>query len=629
MDSNWENFLKTCKRKKYSEKDVEKFEEAKKFLEKKIKKDSEKRRINHNLNIGKVLLENQFLNEVVISGILYKIEKLTDYNEIEERFGKEIANIIKAQRSFKETKKKNILAEPEELRKILLMTVSDTRVIFIKLANELVKLRNIKSFQKEEKNKFLEDIFEIYIPLSNRLGLEKIRKELEEKAFKESNLKKYNEIKKFVKKTKTTREDFVEECKKNFSRDIKSKVKNFKIKGREKSIYSIYKKIVERKVPLDKQRDLFGVRIITKTKEECYNILGILLEKYNLIEGSFKDYIRNPKPNGYESLHVTIKIEEKIVEVQIRTQEMDEDAEEGIAAHWSYKKIKSDKSFEKKIGWLKSLINLQLEKKGDDLLKEVKIDLFGKRIHCYTPKGEFISLPEGSTILDFAYHIHNDLGDKAVAGRVNQKFSPLRKELSQGDIIEIITNKNQRPRREWLKFVVSKRAISSIRKSIKKHEKIGVPKKIFFRKKDKETFDPLVYSDIFQDHEITLAKCCNPLPFEELVGIEKSQKKVVVHSKDCEKIKSSGKITPMYWKDSPESVFLLMIEASERSGVLAELLNILLNENFTVKEVKAKIPSEGRMVCIFTLFPKRMDEIKKTLERISKIKGFKKAYFEN
>lgn len=631
MVSNWTQFAGLCKKQGYLKKDIDSFRKAKEFAEKYLKQAkrlSGENQIDHNIEIGRILVENNLFAEVVIAGLLSKIESYAEYEEVEKEFGKEIADLIFAQEAINEVEKKNKFTQGEVLRKILLLTFSDMRIIFIKLASKLDNLRTVSVLPKEQKEKIIKEVFEVYAPLAGRLGLEKIKRGLEDRALKETEPEEYKRIEEFISKFKPQRENFLGKAIKEISRNLKGNVPEFQIKGREKSIYSIYKKTLDKGRNLEEQRDFFGIRVIVNTKEECYTVLGILLEKYESLEGTFKDYIRNPKINGYQSLHITIKFQDKMLEVQIRTKEMNEDAEEGVAAHWSYKQTATDSDFERKIGWLKSVIDLQLNKKDEEVLKTIKVDLFGERIYCYTPKGDLISLPKDSTVLDFAYQVHDDLGNKAVAGRVNNKFSSLKTKLSKGDIIEIIINKNQRPRREWLNFVVSRKAIDNIRKEIKKYENLGVSPRIYVRKQQKEKYDQLVYSDDFPDSELSFAKCCVPLPDKELVGVEKSFKKISVHDKDCAKMGERAKnLIPLFWKDKPDSIFIMNIETRERSGVLAELLNILVSEKFVIKEAKAKLVCPGTIQSIFTLFPKDILSIKRVISRITKVEGFKKIYF--
>ena len=317
-------FLETCKKNNYPQKEIDLFKKAigfaKKYLEKEKRLCGEKN-ISHNLEIGRILAENKLFTEVIIAGILYSLEKKTSYNEIEKEFGKEIADLVFGQINLRGVKEKNKSLEAEVLRKIILTTLSDVRIIFVKLANKLANLKTLDFLPLPKQKKISKEAMEIYAPLAGRLGLHNIKKEIEDNAFFYIKPRKYQEIKKFLEEYQPEREQFMEECLKDVSETLKKNLvnKDFYIKGREKHIYSIYKKISERKIPLNKQRDHFAIRVVANTTEDCYNILGVIYENYEPVQGTFKDYISNPKPNGYKSIHSIILFKNKEIEIQIRT----------------------------------------------------------------------------------------------------------------------------------------------------------------------------------------------------------------------------------------------------------------------------------------------------------------------
>ena len=583
--------------------------------------------VEHNLAIGSILAENKLFPEVVVAGILYGVETEILPSKIQEKFGREIADLVFGQLQLKEIKSKNESAESEVLRRILLATLNDLRIIFVKLADKLDNLNSIEIFSPVERKEIAEEVLEIYAPLANRLGIDRIKKQLEDLAFKVLNPKKYGEIEEFLKESREEREKYVKDFVQEIFELLKNDVKILKIKGREKHIYSIYRKIVERGVPLDKQRDHFAVRILVKNESDCYNALGILNQNFVPMENTLKDYILNPKPNGYKSLHTSLRVGNKIVEVQIRTNEMDELAEEGAAAHWSYKKMKSDSNFEKKVAWLRSVLDLQTEDK--DLLRTVKTSLFADRFYCYTPKGKVIDLPTGASVLDFAYHIHQEIGNKAVGGRVNGVFAPLKKELKADDVVEIITNKCQQPRRDWMKFVVSARAKSIIKREIKNRENIPVSASCGLKKGDKDIFDSLVYSEEFPNHVYEFARCCSPVPDKEILGVMKSHRRILVHNKNCEKLRGvKDKFAPLFWRETFNRPVKIFVGAKERAGILADLLNTISRGGFVVKEASAKMIGNDAVECFFVIVPQKLENIVKLIKRIEKVPGFRKARFE-
>jgi len=342
--------------------------------------------------------------------------------------------------------------------------MKDVRVILVKLANKLDNMRSVHVFQTTEQKRLAQEVLEVYAPLAYRLGVEKIRVRLEDIAFRIINPRKHKEIVKFLEESREDRERNIEQAIESIREVSKGKVIILRIKGRSKHIYSIYKKITKRKVKLNEQYDLLGIRIIVPEIKDCYNILGLLHETFQPIEGKLKDYVSNPKPNFYRSIHTAVKLpNEKIAEIQIRTPEMDEFAEEGLAAHWRYKGVKSDQLFEKKIAWLRGVLDLQKSVENKDFLETVKVDLFGDKIYCYTPKGDVKEMPKNSTLLDFAYLVHEEIGNHAIGGRVNGKFVPIKHELKSGDVVGVLTNKKQRPRRGWIKIVTSAKARQKIR----------------------------------------------------------------------------------------------------------------------------------------------------------------------
>lgn len=360
-------------------------------------------------------------------------------------------------------------------------------------------------------------------------------------------------------------------------------------------------------------------------------MLGVLHEKYIPLEGRLKDYINSPKPNGYQSLHTVLKIPDlgKEIEVQIRTEKMDEFAEEGPGAHWKYKNVEGDVAFEKKVGWLKALMESQRGSSDKEFMKSLKLDLFANKIYCYTPKGDARELPRGSTLLDFAYSIHQEVGERAVGGRVDGRFVSLKEVLKNGVVVEILTNKNQRPRRDWLKFVVSSRAKSKIKQGIRRYESIPVPKTQTVKAKRETDFESLVESVEFPNANFSFAKCCYPLPKDALLGVMKSHKKVLVHKRDCKRLGGNLKNAVLVsWKEKFNRPLNLKILSGERSGILADLLNTISRGGFVVRRANAKIVGNGDVECDFVVIPKKLDEVCSMVDRVRKVRSVKQVFFE-
>lgn len=627
---NEEKFLELFK-KDYSKQDLALVKKALDFIRLNLKgeKVSGMSLFDFNIDVGRILVMSSLPAPVVVSGILYGVEKVVSFEDVSKEFGEETSGIVFGQLQLRSIKKSNESVQAEVVRKILISGLDDIRVIFVKLAVKLANLRIISSLDTKRQKKIAEDIMELYVPLAMRLGLDYIKSNLEDLAFKTIHPKKYEQISNFFKESKEEREDFIKDYILELKKLLGSKVGLVKIKGRDKSIRSIFNKIVKRGVPLREQKDHYAIRIIVKNVKDCYSALGTLHEKYVPVEGSLKDYINSPKLNGYQSIHTVLKTRDlgKEIEVQIRTVKMDEFAEEGGAAHWGYKGTEGDVSFEKKVGWMKALMESQKSSSTKEFMKNLKLDLFAGKIYCYTPKGDVRELPKNATLLDFAYSIHQEVGEHAVGGRVNGEFVPLKHTLKNGCVVEILTNKNQRPRRDWLKFVISSKAKVKIRRGIRKYESIPVPKKGVIKVEKEKDFASLVESAEFPKAEFSFAKCCYPLPKDKLVGVMKSHKRVLVHKAGCPKVNMKNAVI-CDWKEKFNRPLDLKVLCSDRSGILADLLNTISRIGFVVKSANAKLVGNGNVECDFVVIPKELDEVVLMIRRLQKVRSVLQVFFE-
>lgn len=624
-------FLAACKRKNYSQKEIEQFLKAIEFAREQLKR--EKRLtgepvLEHNVRIGLILIDNGSALEIVLAGLLHGLFVCKE--EITRQFGLEVWLLVAGAEEIKSIKSKNKNMQAEALKKVFLTTLKDVRVILIKLANKLDNLHTISVLPQEEQLRIAQEILDIYAPLAYRLGLDRIKVQLEDSAFKVIAPEKYKEIDDFLKESSEQREKDIAGAIQAVEKLCKDKVPIIKIKGRSKHIYSIYKKLALRGVSLEQQYDLFGIRIIVPEEKDCYNLLGLLHENFEPIEGRLKDYIANPKPNFYRSIHTGVRLPNgKLIEVQIRTPEMDEFAEEGIAAHWKYKGVKSEESFEKKVSWLRGILELQKSESTKDFLEAAKVDVFGDFIYCYTPKGDIKELPVGSTLLDFAYLVHEEIGNHAVGGKVNGKFVPLRHPLAKGDVVEVSLNKNQRPHRSWIKIVKSSSARQKIRKYLREVEKLPDLHYRLPKITSTEEQSIMVESKEYPTAACLLAKCCNPLPGEEIVGIVTKRRVISVHRNECrEALKEEQRWTKVQWKNSFATKLKFLVNAQERSGLLADLLHTIATAKFEVKEAKAKLIGKGEMQCSFLVVPRDLDNLKELVKRIMKVKSVKRISFE-
>ncbi len=581
----------------------------------------------HNLRVAAILIENKSDWSTIIAGLLHgclEVEK-----EIEGKFGKEVLTLIKGIAEVKTIKSKNKQLEAEALRKVLLATVKDVRIIIVQLANKLDNMREISFLDKDKQKNIAEEVLEFYAPLAYRLGMEKVRTELEDLAFAVVNPKKYGEIVAYLHESREERQEDIAEVIEKITAAAEGIV-IIKIKGRPKHVYSIYRKIVQRGVSLDQQFDLLGVRVIVPEIKDCYALLGKLHEHFNPLDGRLKDYIANPKPNLYRSIHTTVEFPgKKIVEVQIRTAEMDEFSEEGVAAHWRYKGLKSEELFEKRMSWLKGVLELQQHDGAKEFLEAAKVDVFGDNIHCYTPKGDAKELPRNSTVLDFAYAVHEEVGNQAIGAKVNGKFVPLKYALAMNDVVEVLTHKNQRPRRSWLKIVISAKSRQKIRKVLKEFEKLTP----FFYRAPKPVVNEdqgvLVEAIDFPKAVCVFAKCCRPIPEEEIVGIVTKKRVISVHGNECRAaLKEEERWVTVQWKQIFSQKIRFFVAAQERSGLLADVLHTIATVGFEVKEAKAKFVNQGEVECSFLVVPKDMDYLVEMIKRVKKVKGVRKVYFE-
>lgn len=622
------NFDELVEKNDYSKKDVFEFCKAKnfsyEFLKSEFRKDGTSF-FDRNLKIASYLSDSKMSPEIVIAGLLYGVEDKVSKEKVSEKFGKEVAVLVFEQIILKKVRKKSVLVSADLMRQIFFSSLENVGAIFVKLALKLVSLESLSVFDEKTQKEIAQDALDFYAPLAGRLGAENFKRKIEDAALKIIKPKKYSEIEKFLKESEEDREKYLNNLIREFSSLLEGKF--IKIKGRQKHIYSIYKKTIELRKPLKSQRDHMAIRIITNTKKDCYDCLGIIHEKFDAVFGSLKDYISSPKDNGYQSIHTAVKLKDsKILEVQIRTIEMDENAEEGAAAHWAYKKIKGDISFEKKTAWAKEIVGLRDLNK--EFLNSLKVDLFSDKIYCYTPKGDAFSLPTGSTVLDFAYRIHGRIGDTATGARVNGSFVSLKNKLSSGDIVEVITSKFQRPRRDWLKFVVTSRAKSYIKKGVKKFDGFVVKAYPKIQKKD-IGFDNLVFSKDFHNHKCSFAQCCNPLPQDEIIGVLKSFKKILVHKKDCSKLSGSVKSqVNVEWQKTFSCPIKIKIKVKDRSGVLSDILNTVASGGFVIKEANMKLIDNNFAECFLVVVPRAIDEVERLVNRIKNIRSVVKVYFE-
>ena len=432
--------------------------------------------ITHPLAAAEIIAEMSLDEESIIAALLHDTVEDTGitHEDIEKKFGTEVAELVEGVTKLTRVTYSNKEDEQmENLRKMLIAMAKDIRVILIKLADRLHNMRTLE-YQSEEKQreKALETM-EIYAPIAHRLGMQKIKWELEDLSIMRLDPEGYAYISKEVEKRNSENEQFFESIKKRITERLEEYGIEASVYGRIKHIYSIYRKMYSQNKTFDEVLDLYAFRVIVDTIADCYNVLGHIHDMFRPIPGHFKDYIGTPKPNMYQSLHTTVIGTEGIpFEVQIRTWEMHETAEYGIAAHWKYKQGIQGNADEEKFSWIRRLLESQQDSDAQDFVQSLKIDMFSDEVFVFTPQGDVINLPAGATPIDFAYNIHSAIGNRMTAAKVNGRIVPFTTILKNGDIVEVITsNASKGPSRDWLGIVKSGAARTKIRQWFKKERR--------------------------------------------------------------------------------------------------------------------------------------------------------------
>ncbi len=432
--------------------------------------------IYHPIEVAKIVAKEIGLGATSIAcALLHDVIEDSEYTyeDIEKRFGKKIADIVRGLTKISVMNHQNISIQSENYRKLLLTLSEDFRVILIKIADRLHNMRTLESMAPDKQKKIASETVYIYAPLAHRLGFYNIKSELEDLSLKYNNPEVYNEILEKLALAKENREKYVEEFKKEVSERLQEEGLNFTIKGRAKAISSIYRKMLKQGVPFEEVFDNYAIRIIYKSdaKNEkflAWKIYSIVTDLYHSNPLRMRDWISRPRSTAYESLHLTVLgPDKKWIEVQIRSERMDEIAEKGVAAHYKYKEgfknNSDDQNFERWVGEIREVLEQQQNLTTTELLDNIKLNLYSKEVFVFTPKGEIKILPVGSTALDFAFAVHSDLGTKCLGAKINGKLVPISHVLQNGDQVDILSSQNQKPKLDWLDFVVTSKAKSKIK----------------------------------------------------------------------------------------------------------------------------------------------------------------------
>ena len=571
--------------------------------------------ITHPVAVARILSEIHLDHQTIMAALMHDVIEDTEVTqeELAEKFGTSVAELVEGVSKLTKIKfSTRAEAQAENFRKMMMAMVKDIRVIMIKLADRLHNMRTLGSLNNEKRRRIANETLEIYSPIANRLGIYSIREEMQVLGFAALYPMRHKILQASVKKARGNRKEIISTIQGAIETKLKKTKLGSDVIGREKNLFSIYRKMRDKKMTFFEVMDVYAFRIVTDKIDTCYRILGQMHMLYKPVHGRFKDYIAIPKANGYQSLHTTLKGPHGLhVEVQIRTEDMQKMAEIGVAAHWLYKSSGESNPAEIKAReWMRSLIEFQ-ENAADsiDFVENVKIDLFPDEVYVFSPDGEIISLPTGATAVDFAYFIHTDVGNSCIATKIDRHLSPLSTPLVNGQTIEIITAPGARPNPAWLSFVITGKARANIRhylKNLRIDEAIKLGRRLLdkaLRGQELDSFsddeihrvititrhkdlDDLLVAiglgsvaamivahhlnpDIASQDEsddskplaikgtegmlVTFAKCCRPIPGDPIAGFVSAGRGIVVHRDSCNNIADfrdqEDKMIPMQWAD--------------------------------------------------------------------------------
>ncbi len=430
--------------------------------------------LTHLVGVADILAELHMDSVTIAAGLLHDILEDTKvtFDELKAEFGEEIANLVEGVTKISKRKFQDAtVIHAESTRKMLVAMAKDVRVILIKLADRTHNMRTLEFLPPERREKMAKETLDIYAPLAHRLGMARIKSELEDLCFRYLQPEAYYDLVKKIALKKAEREKMLEAVIQIIEAKLKESGITAQVQGRSKHFTSIYHKMVQQQKTFDEIFDLMAIRVLTNSVKECYEVLGMVHTVWKPLPGRFKDYVAMPKNNLYQSLHTTVMGPEgQPVEIQIRTYEMHRTAEEGIAAHWIYKEGRAVEKEDQKFAWMRQLLDLQQDiKDTTEFAEAMKVDLFEDEVFVFTPKGEVKELPKGATALDFAYIVHTDVGTHTMGVKVNGQMVPLRYVLKNGDIVEVLTQSSRAPSRDWLKIVVTSRAKNKIRHWFRTH----------------------------------------------------------------------------------------------------------------------------------------------------------------
>jgi RelA/SpoT family (p)ppGpp synthetase len=611
--------------------------------------------------------------------------------DIEQRFGAEVASLVDGVSKLDQMHfNSRAEAQAESFRKMILAMIEDIRVILVKLADRLHNMSTMEAMPSDKRARIARETLEIYAPIANRLGINHMKVDLEDLGFRYLYPYRYAVLKRALRRSKGSQRQIVRKITERFEKAMSEEGVEGSVIGREKHLYSIYKKMREKKRLLSNVVDVYGFRIIVDDVNTCYQMLGLVHGLYKPMPGRFKDYIAIPRINGYQSLHTTLFGPKGLpLEVQIRTAEMDRVAESGVASHWLYKA--EDKSVaapqRRAREWLANLVEIQQSGSSEEFLESVKVDLFPDKIYVFTPTGEIMPLPKGATTVDFAYAVHTDIGNRCVAAKVDRILVPLRTQLQNSQTVEIITARGAKPNPNWVTFVATAKARSAIRhymKNLRSSESVDLGKRLLDRSLkdlnsslrkigkvrmkealeelglnentelfeqiglgerlapltarflagigdgDDDDNEPKVASLVIAGTErmvVSYAKCCYPIPGDDVMGYLSSGRGVVVHRTSCRNLikfrKQPEKWIAVSWEKDIDRDFSsqIQVETESKTGVLAEIAATIADSDSNIEQVEVLDRHEDCTVITFLLQIKDRKHLADIMRNVRKMKN--------
>ncbi len=614
-----------------------------------MERDSGEPYISHPLEVARILANLNLDPVTVAAGLLHDVLEDTrvSHDDLLKEFGEEITALVDGVSKIKsmkwtETPQTQKEKQAENLRKMLVATAKDVRVILIKLADRLHNMRTI-AFLRDKKRveRICRETLDIYAPLAHRLGIAAWKWELEDHAFHHLNPTEYKHIAAHVAMKRHEREAWLKETIAYLEARLAEAEISARVIGRPKHLYSIYRKMLQQNKHFDEVMDVLAIRIITQTVSGCYNALGVV-HQWLPVPGRFKDYIAMPKANMYQSIHTVVMRENGMpLEIQIRTEDMDRIAREGIAAHWVYKEGKTDPKFDGQLRWLRQMYEWLQDAHGpDEVLDTIRRDVGRPDIYVFTPKGEVKELAEGATPLDFAYHVHSDIGHHCIGARVNGKLVPLRYNLQTGDVVEILTSRSQTPHLDWLDVVVTGKARTRIRQRLReigelepleaqlRRDVVRVlpearPRTI--KNVDDATREKMIRVDGNKGIQVQFAKCCVPMPGHMVIGYATKIPGITIHRADCPNFaktkRDPARMFPASWDGEEHIEIGMRVTTGQRPNMLADITNAIRPMNISITRAQFNPGENGKSLFEFVFEAPDRDSVARVAATLKQVPG--------